>query len=158
MFISVCKGDFDYQKVKFLGFPIGRVSPTRNAATTGSERRDQSKICERTGDFMQHCCNKMSSNVSMRFLRNCSFHVQGLDEAGIDQDGVFKEFLEETIKRVFNPSLNLFKVTSEERLYPSPTSHIQENHLQLFEFVGRMLGKAVYEVTNPRMSLNEIFL
>lgn len=70
---------------------------------------------------------------------------QGLDEAGIDQDGVFKEFLEETIKKVFNPSLNLFKVTSEERLYPSPTSHIQENHLQLFEFVGRMLGKAVYE-------------
>ena len=36
--------------------------------------------------------------------------VQGLDEAGIDQDGVFKEFLEETIKRVFDPSLNLFKV------------------------------------------------
>ena len=35
---------------------------------------------------------------------------QGLDEAGIDQDGVFKEFLEETIKTVFNPSLNLFRV------------------------------------------------
>lgn len=61
------------------------------------------------------------------------------------QDGVFKEFLEETIKRVFDPSLNLFKTTSENRLYPSPTSYLQENHLQLFEFVGRMLGKAVYE-------------
>lgn len=70
---------------------------------------------------------------------------QGLDEAGIDQDGVFKEFLEDTIKRVFDPSLNLFKVTSEQRLYPSPTSYIQENHLSLFEFVGKMLGKAVYE-------------
>jgi ubiquitin-protein ligase E3 B len=56
------------------------------------------------------------------------------------------EFLEETIKRVFDPSLNLFRVTSEERLYPSPTSYMQDNHLQLFEFVGRMLGKAVYEV------------
>lgn len=70
---------------------------------------------------------------------------QGLDEAGLDQDGVFKEFLEETIHRVFDPSLNLFKVTSEQRLYPSPTSYIQENHLSLFEFVGKMLGKAVYE-------------
>ena len=29
--------------------------------------------------------------------------IQGLDEAGIDQDGVFKEFLEETIKKVFDP-------------------------------------------------------
>ncbi|XP_014290363.1 ubiquitin-protein ligase E3B [Halyomorpha halys] len=78
--------------------------------------------------------------IRVRFINE-----QGLDEAGIDQDGVFKEFLEETIKRVFDPSLNLFKATSEERLYPSPTSHVHENHLQLFEFVGRMLGKAVYE-------------
>lgn len=78
--------------------------------------------------------------IRVRFVNE-----QGLDEAGIDQDGVFKEFLEETIKRVFDPSLNLFKATSENRLYPSPTSSIQENHLLLFEFVGRMLGKAVYE-------------
>lgn len=78
--------------------------------------------------------------IRVRFINE-----QGLDEAGIDQDGVFKEFLEETIKRVFDPSLNLFKATSEERLYPSSTSHLHENHLQLFEFVGRMLGKAVYE-------------
>lgn len=56
------------------------------------------------------------------------------------------EFLEETIKRVFDPSLNLFRTTEEQRLYPSPSSHIQENHLNLFEFVGRILGKAVYEV------------
>ncbi|XP_076453206.1 ubiquitin-protein ligase E3B-like [Babylonia areolata] len=70
---------------------------------------------------------------------------QGLDEAGIDQDGVFKEFLEETISRVFDPGLNLFKVTSEQKLFPSSTSYIQENHLTLFEFVGKMLGKAVYE-------------
>ncbi|XP_075221172.1 ubiquitin-protein ligase E3B isoform X2 [Lycorma delicatula] len=78
--------------------------------------------------------------IRVRFINE-----QDLDEAGIDQDGVFKEFLEETIKRVFDPSLNLFRVTSEERLYPSPTSYMQDNHLFLFEFVGRMLGKAVYE-------------
>ncbi|GLV32551.1 uncharacterized protein CBL_00739 [Carabus blaptoides fortunei] len=78
--------------------------------------------------------------IRVRFINE-----QGLDEAGIDQDGVFKEFLEETIKRVFDPALNLFKATSEERLYPSPTSYMQDSHLQLFEFVGRMLGKAVYE-------------
>lgn len=62
--------------------------------------------------------------IRVRFI-----NIQGLDEAGIDQDGVFKEFLEETIKRVFDPSLNLFKTTAENRLYPSPTSYLQENHL-----------------------------
>lgn len=42
---------------------------------------------------------------------------QGLDEAGIDQDGVFKEFLEETIARVFDPSLNLFRVRMRVRYH-----------------------------------------
>ena len=78
--------------------------------------------------------------IRVRFV-----NIQGLDEAGIDQDGVFKEFLEETIKKVFDPGLNLFCTTSEERLFPSPLSHITENHLDLFEFVGKMIGKAVYE-------------
>nr|XP_018915602.1 PREDICTED: ubiquitin-protein ligase E3B [Bemisia tabaci] len=78
--------------------------------------------------------------IRVRFINE-----QSLSEAGVDRDGVFKEFLEETIKRVFDPSLNLFRATAEERLYPSPTSSLQDNHLQLFEFVGRMLAKAVYE-------------
>ena len=79
--------------------------------------------------------------------------------------GVFKEFLEEVITKAFDPDLNLFKVcfvdstntvliiycmisqaNSIGHLYPSPSSHIHENYLSLFEFVGKMLGKAVYEV------------
>ena len=57
-----------------------------------------------------------------------------------------QEFLEETVKQVFDPGLNLFRTTSDGTIYPSPTSHIQENHLLLFEFIGKMLGKAIYEV------------
>ena len=56
-----------------------------------------------------------------------------------------QEFLEETIKAAFNPQLGLFRATAENHLYPSNTSSVHENHLQLFEFVGRMLGKACYE-------------
>ncbi|KAM4049389.1 ubiquitin-protein ligase E3B [Anomaloglossus baeobatrachus] len=85
--------------------------------------------------------NAMKGVIRVKFVNDL-----GVDEAGIDQDGVFKEFLEEIIKKVFDPALNLFKTTSTgDRLYPSPTSYIHENYLQLFEFVGKMLGKAVYE-------------
>ena len=49
------------------------------------------------------------------------------------------------MKKVFDPGLNLFCATSDERLYPSPLSHMTDNHLSLFEFVGKMIGKAVYE-------------
>ena len=69
----------------------------------------------------------LKSIIRVKFV-----NVQGLDEAGIDQDGVFKEFLEETIKKVFDFDLNLFCATSDERLYPSPTSHLTDNHLALF--------------------------
>ena len=34
----------------------------------------------------------------------------GLNEAGIDQDGVFKEFLLDVIKKILNPEFNLFQV------------------------------------------------
>ncbi|CAG2202036.1 UBE3B [Mytilus edulis] len=53
---------------------------------------------------------------SMKGLIRVKFiNEQGLDEAGIDQDGVFKEFLEETISRVFDPSLNLFKMLGHQQ-------------------------------------------
>lgn len=41
----------------------------------------------------------------------------GLAEAGIDQDGVFKEFLEETVAKIFNVQFNLFQV------------HVLQNHV-----------------------------
>lgn len=88
---------------------------------------------------------RLSPNALKGLIRVKFINDYGLDEAGIDQDGVFKEFLEDTIQRVFDPSLNLFRSTSEQRLYPSPTSRLHEEHLSLFNFVGKMLGKAVYE-------------
>ena len=37
----------------------------------------------------------------------------------------------------------LFCTTSEEKLYPTPLSYIPDNHLNLFVFVGKMIGKVV---------------
>lgn len=71
--------------------------------------------------------------------------AHGYEEAGIDQNGVFKEFLEELCKAAFDPALNLFKTTTEGYCSPSPTSYIQENYLAIFEFIGKILGKALYE-------------
>lgn len=141
-------------------------------------------FCPRQDGYEQ--LRQLSQHAMKGVIRVKFVNDLGVDEAGIDQDGVFKEFLEEIIKRVFDPALNLFKVlqggsglpaatrrrhenrmaglaphkasppclspsssqttSGDERLYPSPTSYIHENYLQLFEFVGKMLGKAVYEV------------
>nr|VZI47413.1 unnamed protein product [Spirometra erinaceieuropaei] len=95
-------------------------------------------------DGYQQLANLSTTQLRMK-IRVQFINAMGLDEVGIDLDGVFKEFLEESLRRVFDPSLNLFRVTTDQRLYPSPTSHIQDGHLQLFEFVGKLLAKAVYE-------------
>uniref|UniRef100_A0A5K3F543 HECT-type E3 ubiquitin transferase n=1 Tax=Mesocestoides corti TaxID=53468 RepID=A0A5K3F543_MESCO len=95
-------------------------------------------------DGYQQLANLSPTQLRMK-IRVQFINALGLDEVGIDLDGVFKEFLEETLRRVFDPTLNLFRATTDQRLYPSPTSHIQESHLQLFEFVGKLLAKAVYE-------------
>lgn len=50
--------------------------------------------------------NSIKGVIRVKFVNDL-----GVDEAGIDQDGVFKEFLEEIIKKVFNPALNLFKAS-----------------------------------------------
>ena len=40
----------------------------------------------------------------------------------------------------------LFLPTSGQLLTPNPASHIVTNHVQYFHFIGKMLGKALYEV------------
>lgn len=82
----------------------------------------------------------LKNTIRVKFV-----NAQGLDEAGIDRDGVFKEFLELTLRQVFDPQLNLFHTTENNYIMPSPTSYFHEDHLQLFLFVGKMLAKSVYE-------------
>ncbi|KAI9302329.1 hypothetical protein BJ944DRAFT_290241, partial [Cunninghamella echinulata] len=71
----------------------------------------------------------------------------GVVEAGIDQGGPFKDFVTMLIAEVFKPSYSLFSHTANTNFfYPSNTSSIHgPNHIQLFEFIGKMIGKAVYE-------------
>ena len=61
--------------------------------------------------FLKLCSVTLIQSCTIIYIAT-AFHsmCQGLDEAGIDEMGVFKEFLEETIKQVFDPSLSLFKV------------------------------------------------
>ena len=47
-------------------------------------------------------------------------NAQGLDEAGIDGGGVFREFMLQLLKTGFDPSYGFFSVTSEQLLYPNP--------------------------------------
>lgn len=62
--------------------------------------------------------------------------------------GLTKEFLHLVAKIGFNPDLGLFIPNWQHQLYPNPGSAlVSENHLQMYEFLGRMLGKILYDET-----------
>uniref|UniRef100_A0A8B9HWV1 HECT-type E3 ubiquitin transferase n=1 Tax=Astyanax mexicanus TaxID=7994 RepID=A0A8B9HWV1_ASTMX len=70
-------------------------------------------------------------------------NAHGLDEAGIDGGGIFREFLSELLKSGFNPNQGFFRTTNEGLLFPSPTAEmlIGESFTRHYYFLGRILGK-----------------
>uniref|UniRef100_A0A4W5P999 HECT-type E3 ubiquitin transferase n=1 Tax=Hucho hucho TaxID=62062 RepID=A0A4W5P999_9TELE len=70
-------------------------------------------------------------------------NAHGLDEAGIDGGGIFREFLNELLKSGFNPNQGFFKTTNEGLLYPSPTAQmlVGDSFARHYYFLGRILGK-----------------
>ncbi|DBB12911.1 TPA: hypothetical protein ACH3X3_005665 [Trebouxia sp. C0006] len=97
---------------------------------------------------------RLKSRLQIRFVDQ-----HGLEEAGIDGGGLFKEFMECLVKEGFDPNAALFKATSDNRLYPNPAAQaLVPNALAYFEFLGRMLGKAMYEGVLIELPLAGFFL
>ena len=73
-------------------------------------------------------------------------NAHGLDEAGIDGGGIFREFLNELLKSGFNPNQGFFKTTNEGLLYPNPAAQmlVGDAFARHYYFLGRMLGKVTY--------------
>jgi ubiquitin-protein ligase E3 C len=63
------------------------------------------------------------------------------------------------VREGFNPEAGLFKATTDNRLYPNPHAQlVAANALRLIEFLGRMLGKAMYEGILVELPLAPFFL
>ncbi|XP_053569799.1 ubiquitin-protein ligase E3C [Bombina bombina] len=87
-------------------------------------------------------------------------NAHGLDEAGIDGGGIFREFLNELLKSGFNPNQGFFKTTNEGLLYPNPAAQtlVSDSFARHYYFLGRMLGKALYENMLVELPFASFFL
>lgn len=66
----------------------------------------------------------------------------GLDEAGVDGGGIFREFLSELLKTSFDPNRGFFRLTHDNLLYPNPgVAVLVSDYPAHYYFIGRMLGK-----------------
>ena len=68
----------------------------------------------------------------------------GLEEAGVDGGGIFREFLSELLKICFDPNRGFFRLTHDNLLYPNPdVAALMPDFPKHYFFIGRMLGKVL---------------
>ncbi|CUM63479.1 uncharacterized protein PRCAT00001054001 [Priceomyces carsonii] len=68
-------------------------------------------------------------------------------EAGVDAGGVTREWFQVLSRQMFNPDYALFTpvASDETTFHPNRTSYINPEHLSFFKFIGRIIGKAIYD-------------
>lgn len=92
-------------------------------------------------------------------LRVLFVNEWGEEEAGVDGGGLFKDFISDLVKAAFDPRMGFFKSTEDNHLYPSPAARLlHPNAGAMFAFLGRVLGKAVYEGILLELPLAGFFL
>ena len=102
-----------------------------------SVRRDQafmdsySKLSYRSPDEIKF------GKLSVRFA----------GEEGVDAGGVTREWFQVMSRQMFNPDYALFVPVASDRttFHPNKLSEINPEHLAFFKFIGRIIGKALYE-------------
>lgn len=73
-------------------------------------------------------------------------HIRFQDEEGEDAGGVQREWFNSLSHEIFNPDYALFIPASHGYAYqPSAFSHVNTEHLSYFKFVGKIVGKALFD-------------
>ncbi|CAK9258356.1 unnamed protein product [Sphagnum jensenii] len=99
--------------------------------------------------------SKLKCCVNVSFVNEL-----GLAEAGLDYGGLFKEFLTDLAKAAFDPRYGLFVQTATEEglLFPHAAAARLGHGLRMLEFLGRIVGKALYEGILLEYSFSPLFV
>lgn len=105
---------------------------------------------------MNNLGSRMRQRISVQYINEA-----GTRETGVDAGGLFKEFWSDLCALAFRLDYALFTITEGTGcMYPNPSSFAAHgsDHTQLFAFVGRILGKALYEGITIQPKFAHFFL
>ncbi|KAK7206079.1 hypothetical protein BZA70DRAFT_275641 [Myxozyma melibiosi] len=128
---------------------LDRDYELRHRRYTASIRRG--RVLEDAFEQLGHLKSELKSLIGITF-----YNEYGA-EAGIDGGGITKEFLSAITLEGFGPESGLFVENSENMLYPNPQATSPEQ-LQRFEFLGRIIGKAIYQGILLEVAFAQFFL
>lgn len=140
---------------RLAGYAPDRNSDDMNEDSTRSERIRRLSIYEDAFNaFHSYPACWFKSNVRVNMVNEA-----GAQEAGIDQGGLFKEFIVKFLEAAFHPSRNLFGVSAEGNVYPVPLSdEVYPDFREHLRFIGCMLGKLIYDGFVCTVRLADFFL
>lgn len=80
-------------------------------------------------------------------FKNSKLEINFKGEQGIDAGGVTREWYQVLSRQMFNPDYALFLpvVSDKTTFHPNRTSYVNPEHLSFFKFIGRIIGKAIYD-------------
>ena len=102
----------------------------------------------RRGQEIDDGFDKFNSIDDLRNMIRIKYvNEHGMEEIGIDGGGILKEYLTTVCKQAFDPNYGLFKETDERTYRPNPYAEVSQpgKSKGLFNFLGKVVGKALYE-------------
>lgn len=107
-------------------------------------RRGRLNVRVSRGNIFQMAYQELNYRSPEELKNPIKVNFEG--EAGIDATGVTREFWTELSRAMFNPDYSLFNLTSNGvSYYANDQSFVNPDHLNYFKFVGRMVGKAIFD-------------
>ncbi|RDB16805.1 E3 ubiquitin-protein ligase TOM1-like [Hypsizygus marmoreus] len=130
--------DFD-NKRNYFSQQLHRRPHTREHHGTLQLNVRRARVFE---DSFQHLQRKTGDQIKYGKLS-----VRFYDEEGVDAGGVTREWFQILARQMFDPNNALFQPCAADKLtyQPNKNSWVNPEHLSFFKFVGRVIGKAIYD-------------
>jgi E3 ubiquitin-protein ligase HUWE1 len=130
--------DFD-NKRNYFNQQVRRRPQIREPPSTLQLNVRRSRVFE---DSFQYLQRKTGDQIKYGKL-----NVRFYDEEGVDAGGVTREWFQILARQMFDPNNALFQPCAADKLtyQPNKNSWVNPEHLSFFKFVGRVIGKAIYD-------------
>ncbi|GAB0497846.1 hypothetical protein MMPV_009183 [Pyropia vietnamensis] len=133
--------DFDNKRTYFRTLVRKRLSTEASASGGVSPLRIRVRRDQVFQDSYHQLRMRSASEMKGRL------HVQFIGEEGIDAGGVTREWYALLARKIFDANHALFvKSAAKSATYqPNVVSYVNEDHLGVFKFAGRVFGKAILD-------------
>ncbi|XP_052620770.1 E3 ubiquitin-protein ligase UPL2 [Lactuca sativa] len=102
------------------------------------------RISVRRAYILEDSYNQLRMRSTQDLKGRLTVHFQG--EEGIDAGGLTREWYQLLSRVIFDKGALLFTTVGNESTFqPNPNSVYQTEHLSYFKFIGRVVGKAVFD-------------